>query len=218
MKIKWYGHAAFGITTDQGVKIIIDPYQSGAFGGALTYGKITEEADLVLTSHDHDDHNYVKDIKGTFVRIATPGIHESKGVKIQALPAYHDPSKGSERGSNLLFVIEADGLRVTHFGDLGHVLGNDLIKDLGPIDVLLLPVGGFFTIDSLEATEVMESVKPAITIPMHFKTEKCEFPIAPLDEFTKGKKGVIKVKSSEIEVVKESLPQKPEIFVLQYAL
>lgn len=218
MKIKWYGHAAFGITTDHGIKIIIDPYQSGAFGGALAYGKISEEADIVLTSHDHDDHNYIKDIKGSFVRIATAGTHEAKGVKIRALPTYHDPSKGAERGNNLLFVIEADGLRVAHFGDLGHLLDPDVIKELGPIDVLMLPVGGFYTIDPGEATKVMESVKPAITIPMHFKTPKCEFPIAPVNEFTKGKKGVTEMKASEIETAKSTLPKEPAIFVLQYAL
>ena len=208
MKIKWYGHAAFGITTDQGTKIIIDPYQSGAFGGALAYGKITEEADVVLISHDHDDHNYIKDIKGKFTRISTAGAHEAKGVKITALPTYHDSSKGSERGNNLLFVIEAAGLRVA----------NDVIKDLGPIDVLMLPVGGFYTIDPQEATVVMESVKPAITIPMHFKTPKCDFPIATVDEFTKGKKSVTNVKASEIEATKGKLPKEPSVFVLQYAL
>jgi L-ascorbate metabolism protein UlaG (beta-lactamase superfamily) len=218
MKIKWYGHAAFGITTDQGVKIIIDPYQSGAFGGALAYGKIEEEADVVLVSHDHDDHNYIKDIKGKFTRISAAGAHEAKGVKITAMPTYHDSSKGSERGNNLLFVIEADGLRVAHFGDLGHLLGNDVIKELGPIDVLMLPVGGFYTIDPREATVVMESVKPAITIPMHFKTPKCDFPIAPVDEFTKGKKSVTNVKASELEAAKGKLPKEPGIFVLQYAL
>jgi L-ascorbate metabolism protein UlaG (beta-lactamase superfamily) len=218
MKIKYYGHAAFGITTDQGTKIIIDPYQSGAFGGALAYGKIAEEADVVLVSHDHDDHNYIKDIKGKFTRISTAGTHEAKDAKIRALPTYHDSSRGSERGNNLLFVIEADGLRVAHFGDLGHLLDNDAIKDLGPIDILMLPVGGFYTIDPGEATIVMESVKPAITIPMHFKTPKCEFPIAPVNEFTKGKKGVTEVKASEIEASKPALPKEPAIFVLQHAL
>jgi L-ascorbate metabolism protein UlaG (beta-lactamase superfamily) len=139
-------------------------------------------------------------------------------VKIRALPTYHDTSKGSERGNNLLFVIEADGLRVAHFGDLGHVLDAATVKELGPIDVLMLPVGGFYTIDPAEATAVMESVKPAVTIPMHFKTPKCEFPIAPVDEFTKGKKGVSEVKASEIDAAKGSLPKEPSIFVLQYAL
>jgi L-ascorbate metabolism protein UlaG (beta-lactamase superfamily) len=218
MKIKWFGHSAFKITTDGGVKIIVDPYQSGAFGGALAYGRITEEADVVLTSHDHDDHNYTKDIKGKFVHFNTAGAHEAKGVKISALPSFHDGSKGSERGKNLLFVIEADGLRVAHLGDLGHTLSKDEAEKLGPIDVLLLPVGGFYTIDPREASIVASEVKAAITIPMHVKTAKCDFPIAPVEEFTKGKERVVKVGASEIEVSKATLPKDPEIRVLTYAL
>ena len=85
MKIKWYGHAAFNIFTEKGVKIIIDPYQSGAFGGALSYGKITDEADIVLTSHDHGDHNYTKDIKGDFKHINKEGTYEVKNIKIKAI-------------------------------------------------------------------------------------------------------------------------------------
>ena len=122
MKIKWYGHAAFKLITGAGVHIIIDPYQSGAFGGALTYGKITDEADVVLITHGHDDHNYTEDIRGKFVLIGSAGAREVKGVRIKAFPSYHDGSEGSEQGDNLLFLIEADGLRVAHFGDLGHTL------------------------------------------------------------------------------------------------
>jgi L-ascorbate metabolism protein UlaG (beta-lactamase superfamily) len=218
MKIKWFGHSAFLITTDQGVKIIIDPYRSAAFGGAISYGKITEEADVALTSHGHDDHNYTSDIKGKFVLIESAGEHEAKGIKIKAKASYHDASKGSERGKNLLFVIEADGLRVAHFGDLGYILSKDEVNDIGKVDVLLLPVGGYFTIDPKEASAVMEAVKPAITIPMHYKTPKCDFPIAPVEEFTKGKDRVKNVAATEIEVTKGTLPREPEIHVLKYAL
>jgi L-ascorbate metabolism protein UlaG (beta-lactamase superfamily) len=218
MKIKWFGHSAFGITTGQGVKIIIDPYESGAFGGALTYGRIAEEADMVLTSHGHGDHNYTKDIKGKFVLIEGAGAYEAKGVHIKATPSYHDASKGSERGKNLLFVIEADGLRVAHFGDLGYILSKEEVNGIGRVDVLLLPVGGYYTIDPKEAVAVMEAVKPAITIPMHYKTPKCDFPIAPVEEFTKGRDRVKNVAASEIEVTKGALPEKPEIHVLKYAL
>ncbi len=218
MKIKWYGHAAFRITTDQGVSIIIDPYESGAFGGALAYGRIAENADIVLTTHDHEDHNYIKDIKGKFVHISKAGSYEAKGVKIKGVPSFHDSSQGRERGNNIIFVIEADGLRVAHMGDLGHTLGKGTLHDMGSIDVMFLPVGGFYTIDPREATMVMESVKPAITIPMHYKTPKCEFPIAPVEDFTKGKGGVRVEKAAEVEITKGALPEKPEILVLQHAL
>lgn len=218
MKIKWYGHAAFNITTEKGVKIIVDPYKSGAFGGALSYGKIKDEADIVLTSHDHDDHNYTKDIQGKFTHIDKKGVYEVKNVKIKAMPSYHDSSKGKERGNNLMFVIEADGLILAHMGDLGHTLEKDTVKEVGKIDILFLPVGGFYTIDAKEATKVMHDINPVITIPMHYKTEKCNFPISELKEFTGGKKSVKVTNVSEVEIKKETLPKEPEIIVLKYAL
>lgn len=218
MKIKYYGHSAFGITTDKGVKIIVDPYQSGAFGGALSYGKITDKADIVLTSHDHDDHNHIKDIKGKFTHIRKAGIHIVQDVTIKAIPSHHDASRGAERGNNLIFVIEADGLVVAHAGDLGHTLAKDIIREIGKIDVLFLPVGGFYTIDAREATKVMNDIKPAVTIPMHFKTDKCNFPISKVEDFTGGKKGVKTSKASEVEIHKGALPKDPEILVLKHAL
>ena len=218
MKIKWYGHAAFKITTDGGVRVIIDPYQSGAFGGALSYGKITEETDIVLTSHDHDDHNYTKDIKGTFKHFNKEGVYKEKGLTIEAFPCYHDPSEGKERGNNLVFMIEADGLRLAHMGDLGHTLAQETVKKMGRVDIVLLPVGGFYTIDSDEAGMVMNDIKPKFTIPMHYKTPKCEFPIAGIEAFTAGKKGIKMVNAYEIEVNKDSLPKEPEIIVMHYAL
>ncbi|MBA4418709.1 MAG: MBL fold metallo-hydrolase [Syntrophus sp. (in: bacteria)] len=218
MKIKWYGHAAFMITTDRGIRIIIDPYQPGAFDGALSYGKIADEADIVLTSHDHDDHNYIADIEGVFDHISIAGSHQVQGVRIKAVSSFHDPSRGKERGDNLLFVIEADGLRIAHMGDLGHTLEKSAIAELGPIDVLILPVGGLYTIDSQEATKVMRDIQPAITIPMHYKTDKCAFPIAGVEEFTNGKGLVRDAMASEIVVTKKTLPGQPEILLLKPAL
>ncbi len=189
MKLKWYGHSAFKLTTDKGVRIIVDPYEPGFGNGGLTYGKIADEADLVLTSHDHGDHNYIRDIKGKFTRIEKEGSYTIAGVTVTAIPCFHDPSHGKDRGKNLIFVIEADSLKVVHVGDLGHVLSPDILQKLGSVDVLLLPVGGFYTIDAKEATEVMNAVKPRVTVPMHYKTEKCAFPITGVDEFTRGKEG-----------------------------
>ncbi|HEX7533912.1 MAG TPA: MBL fold metallo-hydrolase [Syntrophales bacterium] len=218
MKIKWYGHSAFQLTTDSGTRIIIDPYESGAFGGAIAYGRITDEADIVLTSHDHDDHNYTKDIKGKFVRLKEAGEYEEKGIRIKAIATYHDTKKGNERGNNLVFVITADGMNIAHLGDLGHILDESALQIMGQIDILFLPVGGFFTIDAKDATKVMDDVGPAITIPMHYKTANSSLPIASLDEFTKDKKNVKQSKSSEIVITKSTLPQAGEIIVLQHAL
>lgn len=218
MKIKWYGHAAFKITTDGGVRVIIDPYQSGAFGGALSYGKITEEADVVLTSHDHDDHNYTRDIQGRFRRLKEEGVYEEKGVRVEGIGCYHDAAEGKERGKNLVFVIEADGLKLVHLGDLGHMLGPDMIKKIGQTDILFVPIGGFYTVDPKEASRVVADIGPRVTIPMHYRTARCTFPIASVEAFIQGKKGVRMMDKSEIEIKGELLPAEPEIIVLQHAL
>jgi L-ascorbate metabolism protein UlaG (beta-lactamase superfamily) len=218
MHIKWYGHAAFKITTDNGTRIIIDPYQSGFSGGALSYGKIADEADIVITSHDHGDHNHVKDIRGKYDHIRAEGNYEIRNVKIKLIPTFHDSSKGKERGNNLISVIMADGLALAHLGDIGHDPGPDILRVIGAVDILLLPVGGFYTIDAVTATKIMDDINPKVAIPMHYRTEKCSFPITTVHEFTRGKKNIRTLRESELEITEESLPKEPEIVVMQHAL
>lgn len=218
MKINWYGHAAFHITTDGGTSIIIDPYESGAFDNALTYGPIQGRADIVITSHHHADHNYTQDIQGEYVLIHQPGSYEIKDVSIATISTFHDASKGKDRGTNLISVIKADDMILAHLGDLGHGLDADLLKQLGKVDILFLPVGGLFTIDASVATEIMNAIHPRIAIPMHYKTEKCAFPIAPLEDFTRGKDNVHMLKSFEVSLDKETLPEATEIMVFDHSL
>jgi L-ascorbate metabolism protein UlaG (beta-lactamase superfamily) len=218
MKIKWYGHAAFKITTDKGIRIIIDPYEPGAFNGALSYGKIDEEADIVMVSHDHADHNHVKTISGKYVLVNKVGEYEIRAVKIKAFSSFHDKSAGKERGNNLIFVIAADDLILVHTGDIGHALDPGLLKEIGKTDILLLPVGGFFTIDVAEASKMTDALASRVIIPMHYKTKKCAFPIAPVDEFIKGKGNVRWLDKPEVEIRKDDLPEKPEVLVLKHAL
>jgi len=217
MKIQWYGHSAFHLNTDEGVHIITDPYQSGAYGGVLSYGPITDPADIVLVSHGHADHNHTGDIPKGFSLIDKTGDYSVKGLVIHAIPVYHDPSGGRDRGENLIFVIETDGMRIAHLGDLGHTLDKALLDKIGHIDILMIPVGGFFTIDAQEATEVMNDIGPVITIPMHFKTAKADFPIKGVDLFTKGKKHVRKLGGSEMAITKAELPSEPEVVIFDYA-
>ena len=218
MNIEWYGHAAFKITTENGTRIIIDPYQSGFSDGALSYGTIDDEADIVITSHNHGDHNYTKSIRGKYDHVKKQGSYEFKGVKLQTLPTFHDTASGKERGDNLLSVISADGITLLHLGDLGHDLDPETLRKIGKVDVLLLPVGGFYTIDAQAATKIMNSIRPPITIPMHYKTEKCGFPITTVAEFTRGKKNVQVLPKSEVKVTAATLPKEPEIIVLQHSL
>lgn len=219
MKIKFLGHAAFKVTTDQGTRIIFDPYESGAFGGAISYGKITEGADIVITSHDHNDHNYTQDIQGEFIHIQKEGSFEIKDVKGVEIPTFHDPSGGQDRGKNLISVVSADGMKLVHMGDIGHELDEATVKKIGKVDVMLIPVGGFFTVDADAASKIMDAVSPKVTIPMHYKTAKCDFPIGAVETFIKGKTNVkIRDKESEIEIKKDALPATPEIVVLKCAL
>jgi L-ascorbate metabolism protein UlaG (beta-lactamase superfamily) len=218
MKIKWYGHSAFLITSDQGAKIMIDPYEPGAFGGQLSYGKIKDQVDIVLTSHDHADHNYTKDLPGTPQIVKGSGSKTAKGISMKGISTYHDPSQGSERGSNTIFTLKIDNIQLCHLGDLGHLLSDKELAEIGPVDILLIPVGGFFTIDPKEATRVAEQIKPKILIPMHFKTAKCGFPIAPVEDFLKGKTNSKRPKASEATFDKATLPQQMEIVVLEHAL
>jgi L-ascorbate metabolism protein UlaG (beta-lactamase superfamily) len=218
MKIKWYGHSAFLITSDQGAKIMIDPYEPGAFGGQLSYGKIKDQVDIVLTTHDHADHNYTKDLPGTPQIVKGSGPKTAKGISMKGISTYHDPSQGSERGANTIFTLKIDNIQLCHLGDLGHLLSDKELAEIGPVDILLIPVGGFFTIDPKEATRVAEQIKPKIVIPMHFKTAKCGFPIAPVEDFLKGKTNTKRPKASEATFDKATLPQQMEIVVLEHAL
>jgi L-ascorbate metabolism protein UlaG (beta-lactamase superfamily) len=218
MKIKWYGHAAFLITSDQGVKIITDPYEPGAFGGQLSYGKIKDQADIALTSHDHADHNDTKSLPGSPQVVKGSGSKVVKGISFKGIPTYHDSSKGSDRGTNTVFTFSVDGIRICHLGDLGHILSEKELSEIGSVDLLLIPVGGYFTIDPKEATRVAEQIQPKVLIPMHFKTEKCGFPIVSVEDFLKGKWKTRRPKAIEVAFEKSTLPQQMEIVVLEHAL
>lgn len=218
MKIKWYGHSAFLITSDDGVKIMIDPYDTNAYPDQLTYGPIKEQPDAVLITHEHGDHNGAKNLPGSPHLVKGKGNKTVKGISIKGIPVFHDPSKGSERGENTIFTLYMDGMNLCHLGDLGHLLTEKDLAEMGPVDILLIPVGGYFTIDPAEAARVAGQIRPKVLIPMHFKTKKCGFPIAAVDDFLKGKPRVKKANVSEIAFDKKSLPGEMEIVVLEHAL
>jgi len=214
MKIRWNGHSSFTITGKNGLVIVTDPYEPGAFGGGIGYQQIDVQPDIVTVSHDHDDHNYTAGFSGDFAVVRKAG--EFKGVTFDALDTYHDENKGANRGENLVFAFAVDGVRICHLGDLGHPLSDEQAEKLGAVDVLLLPVGGHFTIDYLQAADVVNKLKPKIVIPMHFKTDKCGFPIAEVSAFTEGKERVNHVGADEIELTADNLPGATEILVLNH--
>ena len=215
MKIKWLGHASFLITSDAGTKIITDPYVAG---GGLRYGEIEESADIVTVSHGHGDHNNVAAVQGNPAVVKEVAPVELKGINFNGIPTYHDSAGGKERGNNIIFCFEVDGMRVCHLGDLGHQLGDKEVAELGKVDILLIPVGGFFTIDASVATEVCSKLTPRVIIPMHYKNDRCVFPIAGVDEFLQGKAGVSRLDASEVEFKPGELPATAQIIVLKPAL
>ncbi len=215
MKIKYLGHAAFVITSNKGVKIITDPY---APGPDLTYGEITESADVVTVSHGHHDHNNVAAVKGNPEVVNRAGRSEAGGIEVRGIASSHDDARGRLRGDNVIFCFEVDGVRVCHLGDLGHRLDDKQLKEIGRVDVLFVPVGGLYTIDAEVATEVCNQLKPRVIMPMHYKTEKGLPNIAGVDEFLRGKANVSRPDSSQAEFKPGELPATGQIIVLKTAL
>ena len=216
MKVKWLGHSSFVLTAANGIRVITDPYKPGAFG--LKHNDIQESADIVTVSHHHDDHDGTASVKGTPVIIDKAGEKKVQAIDIKGIQCYHDNESGKQRGNNLAFRFVIDGISVCHLGDLGHQLSPKQLGELGQVDILLVPVGGRFTLDPNGATDLCNKIKPKIVIPMHFKTDKCPFVEYSAKDFTKGKPGVSESGSSEVEYTRETIPSVTEVVVLEYAL
>jgi L-ascorbate metabolism protein UlaG (beta-lactamase superfamily) len=194
-----------------GTKIVTDP-----FDGSVGYKIPKIEADIVTVSHDHYDHNYVEAVQGDPEVIKSPGEHSIGSLKIKGIPAFHDEVKGAKRGPNVVYVYEIDGLRVCHVGDLGHLLSKAQVEEIGKVDVLLIPVGGTFTLDAEGAAAVVEQLSPKVTIPMHFKTPAVSMPIDPVDKFLEKVGGGEQMDSTTIEITPENLGEKPRVIILNY--
>lgn len=218
MLIRWLGHASFLLQSADGTKVITDPYESGAYGGGIMHTSINIEPHIVTVSHDHADHGYVEGVPGRFEVVKSPGDRTVTGIEIKGVGCFHDIEKGALRGKNIMFVITVDGVRVAHLGDLGHELDPCEVEQLGQIDVLLIPVGGYYTIGPDEAARVIGLLEPKLVIPMHFKNERVNLTIGPVDDFLRGRQNVKTPDTSEIEVTKDSLPAGTEIVVLKPAL
>jgi len=215
MKIKWLGHASFLITSDTGTRLITDPYVTG---GNLKYDEIHESADIVTVSHQHHDHNNVAAVQSNPEVVKDTGIREVKGIKFKGISCYHDDVGGKMRGTNIIFCFEIDGIRLCHLGDLGHQLSDEQVAELGKVDILFIPAGGYFTIDAKGATEVSDRLKPKVVIPMHFRNDRYSGPLVGVDEFLRGKKDVNQLDVSEVEFKAGQLPTSTQIVVLQPAL
>jgi len=190
MQIFWKGQSCFQIIAapekNNPVKIVIDPFSEVG----LRLPKL--EADVLLTTHGHADHNNIKGVdpsagsgQGPFL-IQGPGEYEVKGVYVKGIPSFHDDKEGKERGNNTIYVIEVEDLKICHLGDLGQKeLTKEQMEEIGEIDVLMLPVGGVYTLAAKEALQVMSQVEPKITIPMHYAVPKLKYKLEGVDKFLK---------------------------------
>lgn len=219
MRVKWLGHSCFLFTSDNGTKVIVDPYKPQ---GGLNYGEIKESADVVLVSHEHGDHNNPDAVKGKPEVLKGPGLKVAKGITFKGIAAFHDEAKGAKRGNDTIFTFEMDGMRICHLGDLGHELSAADLKAIGKIDILFMPVGGFYTMEPDVATKVADKLAPRVLIPMHFRTPRVDTPkfgaIVGADEFLKGKQAVDRRNGSEAEFQAGRLPHSTQIIVLKPAL
>ena len=231
IKIEWYGHACFALTLDNGLNIILDPFD----GMPYTVPEL-ENVWLALASHSHFDHNNVSGVnaeneiigEGEVMKFGSKTVKrrlnfskEGKEISVWGIDSFHDKIRGAQRGPNTIFVLKIDDMLIAHLGDLGHALKEEQLekmKEIGSINVLFIPIGGHFTIDDIEAAEIIEQLSPKLVFPMHYKTDilPASFPIVGVDKFLKGKSNVERIDSSAIAVSKGELPDKTRIVVLKY--
>ncbi len=179
MKIEWLGHSSFKLTESTGISLVTDPFNAEEVG--ISFPEV--EADIVTVSHDHFDHNCTGAVKEYKMLVNTPGDHGVDGVDIFGFKSYHDDKKGLLRGKNVVFRIRMDGVEVCHLGDIGEELSPMLAELIGSINILLIPVGGRYTIDAAEAKEYVDRLMPDVVIPMHYMMDGYRTQFDELDEF-----------------------------------
>ena len=211
MVITWYGQACFRIQGGK-VVVLIDPFDK-SIGLTPPRG----EAHIVLTTHEHKDHNNIKAVSGDPFVIDGPGEYEKGGVKITGIASFHDENDGKDRGMNTMFVVEIDGMRVAHLGDLGQNALSDVQRELlGNVDILMVPVGGVYTIDGTTAASIVNTIGPKIVIPMHYKIPGLSIKLDSATQFLKelGQEG--KASDNKLTIKKNDLPEeRMEVIVMK---
>lgn len=210
MKIQYFGHSCFALRYENGTVLVTDP-----FDASVTYAPCDTECSAALVSHDHFDHNHTASLKGDFQIIRQAGESEIGGIRIAAMPSFHDEKGGALRGSNLLFRIEGEGISIAHLGDLGHMPDARQAEFLKDLDLLLLPIGGTYTIDTGKAEALIDLLKPRHAIAMHFKTEAYpSINIATCEAFARDMHAAFMPR--EIDVRADQLHLLPETMILNY--
>ncbi|MCF7820579.1 MAG: MBL fold metallo-hydrolase [Candidatus Pacebacteria bacterium] len=214
MIISWQGHSCFKIqdkTGTDGITVTTDPFDKSVGLKVPNF-----ESDIVTISHDHADHNNASALRGQPFIINTAGEYDVKGVLVEGIHSFHDNKEGAERGANIIYRIEIDDISVVHLGDLGTELDNKQLEKLERTDILLIPVGGKYTIDAKGAVEVISQLEPRIIIPMHYKIPGLKIDIDEVDKFVK-ELGLEPTKEEKLKISKKDLPSEDmELIILEY--
>lgn len=212
MDITWFGHSSFKLK-GKNSSIVTDPFESKV---GFKFPKV--EANVVTISHDHWDHNHAELVTDVPKVVKGPGEYEIGGVSIFGIHTYHDAKQGAERGPNTVYVISIDGIKVCHLGDLGHTLTEEQVGEIGAVDVLLIPVGGVYTIDSSQASEVVSSLEPKVVIPMHYSmpdlNQETFAKLSGVEEFVK-ELGLEPVRDSKYAITSDKLPEEMQLVILE---
>ena len=213
MRITWIGHACFLIEHSR-VRIVTDP-----FGAEVPYAFPDIEADLVTVSHGHHDHNAAARVKGKPTSIQATGLTSIRGVSITGIPTFHDDQGGAQRGSNILYLFELDGLQIAHLGDLGTALSEEQLLALSGVEILFIPVGGIYTIDARQAADLLSRLPNLkVAIPMHYKTDCTDdWPIETVEPFAEMMDNVRRIGDSSISVSRDALPEVLEVWIFDHA-
>jgi len=203
MKIRWLGHSTFQIKSES--TLVIDPHNPEA-GGRLP-DDLT--ADTVLVTHGHMDHNFTQAVGGMPEIFSQLGDFNSDEYKIKGVASYHDDTNGTQRGENIIYIISAEGLRLCHMGDLGHVLNAKEIQELGEIDILMIPVGGYYTIDADKAAQVVGQLEPKVVMPMHYKSKGSDivYNITSAEPFCEKLGWDVQSNTEELDITSDNLPK-----------
>ena len=209
MKLKYYGHACFTLRFASGTTLAIDPFDE-----SVTYAPCDAICDAALLSHDHFDHNHTQSLRGEFTAIREVGVYDVGDVRVTALHSFHDKKRGVLRGNNLIFRIEGDGLTIVHMGDLGHMPDDKQLQAISGADVMLIPIGGTYTIDTPEAEELIRLAQPKHAVAMHFRTPDYDFNTSTCEAFERDMQAVRMPR--EVEITPENLSSLPEAMILSY--
>ncbi|MDD5749132.1 MAG: MBL fold metallo-hydrolase [Actinomycetota bacterium] len=211
MEITWFGQSMFSLEGG-GITVVVDPVspETGYDAGVV-------EADVVLLTHEHFDHSYTKAVSGSRKIIKNPGKQEFEGTSFTGIKTFHDPSGGKLRGPNIVYTWKQAGLSIAHLGDLGEMVVEKLKESIKGVDIMMIPVGGVFTIDGKQASTLLRELSPRVAIPMHYKTPACNIGLEKIDGFLNSFSGTSReIKERSVSVSRENLPESTEVWVLSY--